>query len=157
MPRKPRTVKVDPQFHNWNPPTVCVPLIFMRGGILTIRRALAEGYGKVSLPGGFQEMGVSWQQTLTNETLEETGIQTESHRWLLRNIVSVEENRKNLLFASYHPTFAERLEWTPIEKGDETLSVDIWTPESTAAWAFPLHEQYAREYYTVNKKLEKAT
>jgi NUDIX domain len=138
-------------YQNWNPPTVCVPLIKMCGGILVIRRALSDGYGKLSLPGGFQEMGQNWRQTLTDEVLQETGIQTNPKYWTVRAFESVENNTKNLLFAGYDPNEDHNLKYTPIEKGDETLEVKIWTLGSSDVWAFPLHEIAANDWLDLTR------
>ena len=136
------------QFENWNPPTVCVPLIVVDQGLLIIRRKLRDGFGKWCLPGGFQEMGVSWEQTLCDETLQETGYQVNATDWAILGFQSVEDNRKNLLFARYTGS-VEGAAWTSEELADnaEVSEINIWHGEQIE-WAFPLHEKFAHAFYS---------
>lgn len=137
-------------FENWNPPTVCVPLIRVgNDGLLVIRRKLKDGYGKWCLPGGFQEMGVSWEQTLTDETLQETGYQTDPRDWELVSFQSIEDNRKNLLFARY-VGHLEGKPWTEeeLESNNEVSAIRTWHSWEPMEWAFPLHEAAARDFYS---------
>ncbi|QNH71706.1 hypothetical protein V1VFAS_001 [Rhizobium phage V1VFA-S] len=56
-----------------NPGTVVVPLVEVNGGLLLVRRKLADGYGKLALPGGFQAIGETWEEAGVREVYEETG------------------------------------------------------------------------------------
>ncbi|MNR88541.1 NUDIX domain protein [compost metagenome] len=138
------------KFSNYNPPTVMVPLIPIQDGILVIRRALPHGYGKICLPGGFQEMGDSWRKTLKKETHEESGIQTDDN-WKIFDYESIEGDTKNLLFASYEGPEPEFTPWTETQLAAqdprETLEVLLWNPDSNEEWAFPAHEAAARKFY----------
>lgn len=145
------------KFANYNPPTVVVPLVWVNGGILVIRRALAHGYGKICLPGGFQEMGDSWIDTLVKETHEESGVHT-GVNWKIFDYQSIEGNTKNLLIASYEGPEPQYTPWIETQLAAqevrETLEVLIWTPELDVEWAFPLHESAAKTYW-VSKSTQK--
>jgi ADP-ribose pyrophosphatase YjhB (NUDIX family) len=49
-------------------------LLPVDGGLLTVRRAIDPGKGKLTFPGGFVNYGESWQQAGVRELQEETGI-----------------------------------------------------------------------------------
>ena len=57
-----------------NTPTVVVDFVPLRGGLLTVRRALpGEGQGRLALPGGYQMLGQTWQEAGALEVLEGDG------------------------------------------------------------------------------------
>jgi 8-oxo-dGTP diphosphatase len=43
-------------------------------GLVVVRRGIEPGYGKLGLPGGFMEVGESWQEAMVRELREETTI-----------------------------------------------------------------------------------
>lgn len=139
------------KFSNYNPPTVMVPLVKIQNKILVIRRALPHGYGKISLPGGFQEMGDSWGQTLSAETYQESGVNTSTLTWKIVDFKSIESNTKNLLIASYEGPEPAYTPWSESQMAAqtprETLEVLLWDPQSPEEWAFPAHEEAARKYF----------
>ncbi|MEW5743018.1 MAG: NUDIX domain-containing protein [Myxococcota bacterium] len=57
-----------------NPLPVAVLLLPVDDGFLLIRRAEATGHGKLALPGGFIDLGETWQRACARELFEETGI-----------------------------------------------------------------------------------
>ena len=59
-----------------NRPIVGVGVVVIRNGqILLERRKNDPGRGKWSIPGGIVELGETLEQTVTRETLEETGLE----------------------------------------------------------------------------------
>jgi ADP-ribose pyrophosphatase YjhB (NUDIX family) len=58
-----------------NPLPVVVVLLPVNGGLVAVRRNIEPSKGTVTLPGGFINMGESWQQGGRRELLEETGIE----------------------------------------------------------------------------------
>lgn len=48
-------------------------------GIVVIRRALPPGRGRWALPGGYLEVGESWQEAAVRELQEETGLMAAAH------------------------------------------------------------------------------
>ena len=139
-------------FENHNPPTVVVGRIWIgdqkTGGLLAITRGLKDGYGKTCLPGGFQEMGETWQDAIIREVLEETGIQTEPHFYVISHIESVENNSKNLLFVDYVKPIGS---WTP-ETSEESLEVFVWRPEDSREFAFPTHADAAHSFFPKGRR-----
>ena len=57
-----------------NPLPVSVVLLPVDHGLLTVRRAIEPRIGQLALPGGFINIGESWQAAGAREVLEETGI-----------------------------------------------------------------------------------
>lgn len=58
-----------------NPLPVVVVLMPVTGGLVAVRRNIEPSKGTVTLPGGFIDMGESWQQGGRRELMEETGIE----------------------------------------------------------------------------------
>lgn len=56
-----------------NPLPVAVAIVPVGGGVLTVRRAIPP-VGKLALPGGFMDVGETWQEACARELREETGI-----------------------------------------------------------------------------------
>ena len=78
--RWPRTCVVcgETTWHNPLPVAVAMlPVICPDGarGLVTVRRGIEPGYGQLGLPGGFMEVGESWQEAAVRELREETGIE----------------------------------------------------------------------------------
>lgn len=57
-----------------NPTPVAVIVLPVDNGVLTVRRAYGSKAGQLALPGGFIDMGESWQEAAARELFEETGI-----------------------------------------------------------------------------------
>ena len=57
-----------------NPLPVSVVLLPVDDGLLTVRRAIEPRRGQIALPGGFINLGESWQAAGVREVFEETGI-----------------------------------------------------------------------------------
>jgi ADP-ribose pyrophosphatase YjhB (NUDIX family) len=53
---------------------VAVVLVPVDGGLLVVRRSIPPNQGLLALPGGFINLGESWQEAGAREVAEETGI-----------------------------------------------------------------------------------
>src|SRR5262245_25105628 len=127
-----------------NPIPVAVCLLPVDGGLLVIRRAIPPAVGQLALPGGFIDVGETWQQAATRELLEETGVvidaeeirhfRTHSSRSgdgvLLVFGVARERSWSSLSFAPKDADASERL----VIKEKQPM-------------AFPLHTQAVAEYF----------
>lgn len=155
------------EFHNWNPPTIAVGLVWVgnpyTGGLLVGRRNLpGYGFGKLCLIGGFQDMGETSKEALSREFREETQLELDSSRWrIFGDPVAVEDNTKNLVFYQYEFTqdswqdADNQIDITKFEPNAEISELKIWWPENAAAinetshpdWAFDAHYAKAIRYY----------
>jgi ADP-ribose pyrophosphatase YjhB (NUDIX family) len=57
-----------------NPLPVTIVLVPVDDGLLLVRRNIEPHKGKLALPGGYIDMGESWQEAGAREVMEETGI-----------------------------------------------------------------------------------
>jgi ADP-ribose pyrophosphatase YjhB (NUDIX family) len=57
-----------------NPLPVVVVMVPIMGGLIGIRRNIEPSKGTITLPGGYLELGESWQEAGKRELREETGI-----------------------------------------------------------------------------------
>ena len=57
-----------------NPTPVAVAVQPIGAGLLVVRRAIPPARDRLALPGGFIEVGESWQEAVTRELREETGL-----------------------------------------------------------------------------------
>lgn len=70
----PRTCPQCRQTSYLNPLPVVVALVPIGTGVVVIRRNTEPQKGTLTLPGGYLDLGETWQQGASRELLEETGI-----------------------------------------------------------------------------------
>jgi ADP-ribose pyrophosphatase YjhB (NUDIX family) len=136
-----------------NPIPVCVVLVQVadgdRTGLLTIRRAIPPGIGKLALVGGFLEEHETWQVGGAREVREETGVEIDptALQTLWWSSTSPRPNRV-LLFSLSAPVQASTL---PAFEGDSETSERgiVYGPDGLdEVFAFSLHAEAARRYFT---------
>ena len=74
-----------------NPLPVVVVLVPVAGGVVGIRRNTEPQKGTVTLPGGFLELGESWQEGGKRELFEETGIAIAAQELSLYDVMNGED------------------------------------------------------------------
>jgi ADP-ribose pyrophosphatase YjhB (NUDIX family) len=84
----PRTCKVCGNTTYVNPIPVAVVLLPVDTGIIVIRRNTEPQKGTLTLPGGYIDVGETWQEAGRRELLEETGIDTDSRELRLYNVMN---------------------------------------------------------------------
>ncbi|MGU3282245.1 NUDIX domain-containing protein [Methylobacterium sp.] len=124
-----------------NTPTVVVVLVPIRGGLLMIRRGVADGHGELALPGGYQMRGETWQEAGAREVFEETGVRIETDRLRLLTVVTTPDRRQNLLFGQARPV---EHEGSFAHDGEVLEVVVIHEPVRTA---FPLHDEMVERFF----------
>lgn len=70
----PRTCPVCNQVSFLNPIPVTVVLVPVDDGLLAVRRGNEPRRGGLAMPGGFVNLGETWQEAGAREVLEETGL-----------------------------------------------------------------------------------
>lgn len=84
----PRTCKVCGNTTYVNPIPVAVVLLPVDRGIIVIRRNTEPQKGTLTLPGGYIDVGETWQEAGRRELLEETGIDTDSRELSLYDVMN---------------------------------------------------------------------
>jgi ADP-ribose pyrophosphatase YjhB (NUDIX family) len=125
-----------------NTPTVVVVLVPLRSGLLMIRRALpGEGHGKLALPGGYQALGQTWQETGAREVMEETGVVIASETLRVVTVETTPDRRLNLIFRQSPPV---EHQGAFFHDGEVSEVLVIYKPVETA---FALYTQRVREFF----------
>jgi ADP-ribose pyrophosphatase YjhB (NUDIX family) len=70
----PRTCQHCGQVSYLNPVPVVVTLVPVDDGLFVVRRGIQPGRGRLALPGGYINMGETWQEACAREVKEETGV-----------------------------------------------------------------------------------
>src|SRR4051794_26379756 len=60
-----------------NPKPVAVAVQPVVGGLLVVRRRIPPAAERLALPGGYVDMGESWQQATVRELFEEVGLEAD--------------------------------------------------------------------------------
>lgn len=125
-----------------NPLPVAVALQPVDGGLLAVRRDVEPRRGQLALPGGYVDLGESWQAAVVRELREETGVAVEPGDVRLFDVLSAPDG--TLLVFGQLP-----------ELGAAALPASTPTPETTgweilespAELAFPLHTEAAARFF----------
>lgn len=135
-----------------NPIPVSVVLLPVDNGLLTVRRNIEPGLGKLCLPGGFidfKDKTETWQEAGARELREEADIQIDPNE--LREFRVLSTNHGPLLIfsvSSRHRKSEELPPFVPNEESTERLVID-----HPIELAFPFHTQVMREYFESAERL----
>ena len=124
-----------------NPKPVAVAVQPVGGGLLVVRRGYDPARGRLALPGGFIEVGESWQQAMVRELEEETGVVADVRTVRLYDTVSTGDD--TLLVVGLLPPIDSRPDFTPTE---EIPAIDVLTEPGPLA--FPPHTALATRFLT---------
>ncbi|MCT9935404.1 NUDIX domain-containing protein [Planotetraspora sp. A-T 1434] len=111
-------------------------------GLLVIRRDIEPHRGGLALPGGFIDIGESWQQAAVRELHEETGIVVDADDLRLFNVLSAPDGTV-LIFALGPRTSSAIL--PPVAATAETSEWSLI--DGPQELAFPLHTRIVAEYF----------
>ncbi len=125
-----------------NPVPVAVALVPVDGGLLAVRRGIEPGRGRLALPGGFINLGESWQAACAREVNEETGVTIDPAEVREFAVRSAPDGAL-LVFGLAAPL--QRADLPPFKLDPETLECVILT--EPAALAFPLHTAAVQDYF----------
>src|SRR5262245_43703897 len=126
-----------------NPLPVAVALVPVDGGLLCIRRAIEPKAGEVALPGGFLEVGETWQQGCARELREETGLVIDPGEVRLFAAHSAAREGLLLIFGLTRSHSARELPaFLANAETSEMLVID-----GPHELAFPLHTRAVADYF----------
>jgi ADP-ribose pyrophosphatase YjhB (NUDIX family) len=126
-----------------NPTPVAVILLPVDGGLYTIRRNIEPKKGMLALPGGYINLGESWQAAAARELYEESGVKIEASEVTLFNVLSAPDGTV-LIFGLANQRSAKELS-SFVANEESTESAIITEPQELA---FPLHSQVVREFFS---------
>lgn len=128
-----------------NPLPVAVallPVVDARGtGLVVITRSIEPRLGGLALPGGFIDLGETWQDAVVRELHEETGIEAPVAEVRLADALSSPEHL--LLFGLLPIRPADAL--PPARPTDETEGWELL--REPAELTFPLHTEAVRKWF----------
>ncbi|TDC23532.1 NUDIX domain-containing protein [Streptomyces sp. 8K308] len=131
---------------NWaNPVPVAVTLLPVRDagqvGLVVVRRDIEPCRGELALPGGYMEVGESWQQAAVRELREETGLVAGAADATLFDVRGAERTLN--LFALLPPREASAMP-APIATSEASEWLVIHEP---VPLAFPTHTEVVKEFF----------
>lgn len=125
-----------------NPTPVAVTLVPVGDGLMVVRRGIEPRKGMLALPGGFINMGESWQEAGAREVWEETGLTLAPQEIEDFRVLSAPDGTV-LIFGLAKPRQASEL--PPFEPNLESTELVILT--QVEELAFPLHTQAIKEFF----------
>ncbi len=130
-----------------NPLPVAVVLLPVDTGVLVVRRNIEPQIGQLALPGGYINLGESWQQAGARELLEETGIVVQPEVIREFRVKSAPGYRTLIVFGLAPRVSASDL--PPFAPNEETQEVcTITAPQELA---FSTHTEALREYFAMKQ------
>jgi ADP-ribose pyrophosphatase YjhB (NUDIX family) len=130
-----------------NPVPVAVALIPCDGKIVGIRRAIPPMEGALALPGGYINSGESFNQALSRECLEETGIAIDASDWRVFHVGDSLSSNRILIFGLCNSSLTKKLEF----KSAETLETCLI--DDATDLAFPLHKEAVLKFFSMKSEL----
>ncbi|MDQ3402026.1 MAG: NUDIX domain-containing protein [Actinomycetota bacterium] len=125
-----------------NPLPVAVLLIPVDDGLMTIRRDIEPRRGHLALPGGFIDVGESWQHAAAREAHEESGVRIDPASVTLFDAASAPDGTLLVFGLCPRMTRADLPASAPTDETSGWEVIDEPTP-----LAFPLHTAAAQRYF----------
>lgn len=130
-----------------NPLPVAVLLLPVDDGLLVVRRTIQPGQGQLALPGGYIELGESWQAAAARELREEVGITVDPETIQEFRVHSAPDGTV-LIFGRTDSMRAEDLPpFAPTAEASERVILT-----APAELAFSLHTQAVKEFFASSEK-----
>jgi ADP-ribose pyrophosphatase YjhB (NUDIX family) len=114
-------------------------------GLLAIRRDVEPRRGALALPGGFIDMGESWQEAAVRELREETGVVVGPDDVTLFDVLSAPDGTVLVFARGPRLTSAELPPVVATTETTEWLVIDH--PQELA---FPLHTRIVENYFATS-------
>ena len=126
-----------------NPKPVAVALQPVGAGLLAVRRGIPPAREQLALPGGFIEVGETWQAATTRELFEEVGLKADPLTVRLFDTVSAPDG--TLLVFGLLPRLPDAATIPPSVPNDESLGWEILA--GPVELGFSLHTAAAARYF----------
>ncbi|MFC4059106.1 NUDIX domain-containing protein [Planomonospora corallina] len=125
-----------------NPLPVAVMVLPVDGGLLVVRRGVEPRRGELALPGGFIDLGESWQQAAVRELREETGVTVDAGDVRLFDVLSAPDGTVLVFGLGPRLSSADLPPVAPTAETTEWLVAD-----GPRELAFPLHTRVMAAYF----------
>lgn len=125
-----------------NPLPVAVGLVPVDGGLLLVRRTVAPCIGELALPGGFMNLGETWQEACVRELKEETGLRIPAEEVRLFDVLTALEGMVLIFGIVPARSIADLPAFAPNDEASETVIM-----REAGPLAFPLHTQAADRFW----------
>jgi ADP-ribose pyrophosphatase YjhB (NUDIX family) len=129
-----------------NPLPVAVLLLPLRTptsiGVLTVRRGIEPRRGQLALPGGYIEVGESWQAACARELREEAQIEIDPATVSLLNVHSAPDGTLLVFGQAAMLNEAGLPSFIPTPEASERVT--LWAPQPLA---FPLHSKIVENFF----------
>lgn len=130
-----------------NPLPVAVVTASCGKGVLVIRRGHEPGKGKWALPGGFLELGETWQEGCARELFEETGLKIDPGGMGLWQVFTSSINSNLVVFGDGGQILNPEA-IAAFKPNEEVVEIKIiYEPISADDMAFPSHHDVVKTYF----------
>jgi ADP-ribose pyrophosphatase YjhB (NUDIX family) len=126
-----------------NPKPVAVAVQPVAAGLLVVRRGIPPADGRLALPGGYIDIGETWQAAAVRELFEETGLAADPSGVRLFDTVSAPDG--TLLVFALLPALDSASLVPPSAPNDESLGWEILS--GPAELGFGIHTAIAERYF----------
>jgi ADP-ribose pyrophosphatase YjhB (NUDIX family) len=130
---------------------VVVLLVPVGGGLVVARRNIEPQKGTLVLPGGYLDIGESWQEGAVRELYEETGISVTADEI---SLYDVNNGLDNTLVIS---GLAPKQPRSCLQPFSSAETQEIALIEEPIELGFPLHNLLVRRYFTEYEKTRKSS
>ena len=125
-----------------NPVPVAVAIVPYKNKLVGIRRSIEPRKGQIAFPGGYINSGETFQQALSRELFEETGLTVSEDAWEVFHIGDSIQSNRILIFGVCKEIQNIDLSFKS-EETQEVMLIDGATP-----LAFPLHDEAKTKFLT---------
>lgn len=130
-----------------NPSPVVLGLVPVGEGLLSITRGIDPHIGFEALPGGYVDLGETWQEGLVREVREEAHVELDPKRFTVFAVHSSHPNPMHVLIFGIYQTPLKEEDLPPFTVTSETLNRKIVYPWDAQEWAFPIHNLVVQQYF----------